>query len=535
MVYITRFQMIIIAVILLLGTVFSLPNFLPEGVRNALPSWAPKSTMNLGLDLQGGSYLLLEVDMPGVLRERMETLRDDIRAAFRRDRITFENLTLGRDGISVTVTQPGQIEAARKILRDFAIPPGTLLGIGTNEYDLSDDGKGTFSLRMTPAYQRTLQTQIVSQSIEVVRRRIDEVGTREPTIQQQGEDRILVQVPGLKNPEELKRLLSTTAKMAFRLVDTNANIQDALRGRVPVDSELLYETGPNNAQVPYLVQRRVIVSGDRLQSASPGFDQRTGQAVVNFRFDTRGAKEFGDATKVNTGKPFAIILDNKVISAPVIREPILGGQGQISGNFTISSANDLAVLLNAGALPAALTVIEERTVGAELGADSVNAGKLAAIGGLIAVALFMIATYGLFGMFANIALVVNMVLLVAILTGLQATLTLPGIAGMVLTMGMAVDANVLIYERIREEARAGKTVMASIDAGFRRATATIVDTNMTHVLAAAILYAVGTGPVRGFAVTLGLGVVTSFFTATMVTRLLVVTWLRTLRPKKLAL
>jgi len=278
-----------------------------------------------------------------------------------------------------------------------------------------------------------------------------------------------------------------------------------------------------------------MVSGDRLQNAASGFDPRGGQPVVNFKFDTRGAKEFGDTTKVNVGRLFAIVLDNKVISAPVIREPIIGGQGQISGNFTIQTAGDLAILLNAGALPAALTVIEERTVGAELGADSIQAGKLAAIGGLIAVVVFIIATYGLFGVFATIALAVNMTLLVAILTALQATLTLPGIAGMVLTMGMAVDANVLIYERIREEMHGGKTVMASIDAGFRRATATIIDTNMTHVLAAAILYAVGTGPVRGFAVTLFLGVITSFFTAVMVTRLMVVTWLHRMRPKKLLL
>jgi protein-export membrane protein SecD len=278
-----------------------------------------------------------------------------------------------------------------------------------------------------------------------------------------------------------------------------------------------------------------MVSGDRLKSASGGFDPRGSQPVVNFVFDTRGAKEFGDTTKTNVGRLFAIVLDNKVISAPVIREPIIGGSGQISGNFTLQSANDLAILLNAGALPAALTVIEERTVGAELGADSIQAGKLAAMGGLVAVVVFIIATYGLFGLFATLALGVNMTLLVALLTALQATLTLPGIAGMVLTMGMAVDANVLIYERIREEMHSGKTVMASIDAGFRRATATIIDTNMTHVLAAAILYAVGTGPVRGFAVTLGLGVITSFFTATMVTRMMVVTWLHRMRPKKLTL
>ncbi len=535
MIYITRFQLIVISIVLFLGVLFSVSNFLPASVRAAMPGWFPSSTINLGLDLQGGSYLLLEVDMPGVVRERLQTLRTDIGAGLRRDRIAYTDLNAGRDGVTLHLVDAKQAEGARKVLRDLAQPPGTFLGLGANEYDITDDGMGNFTLKMTPTYQRQMQTQIVSQSIEVVRRRIDELGTREPTIQQQGEDRILVQVPGLKDPEELKRLLSTTAKMTFRLVDTTANVQDAQRGRVPPEDELLYEVDKANNQIPWLVQRRVIVSGDRLQAASPGFDQRTGEAVVNFRFDTRGATEFGNATKVNVGRPFAIVLDNKVISAPVIREPILGGQGQISGTFTISTANDLAILLNAGALPAALTVIEERTVGAELGADSVNAGKLAAIGGLAAVALFMFATYGLFGIFAIVALGVNMVLLVALLTGLQATLTLPGIAGMVLTMGMAVDANVLIYERIREEMRAGKTVTSSIDAGFRRATATIVDTNMTHVLAAAILYAVGTGPVRGFAVTLGLGVITSFFTAVMVTRLLVVTWLRTLRPKKLAL
>jgi protein-export membrane protein SecD len=278
-----------------------------------------------------------------------------------------------------------------------------------------------------------------------------------------------------------------------------------------------------------------MVSGDRLEQAGSGFDSRGGEPVVNFRFDTRGAREFGDVTKANVGRPFAIVLDNKVISAPVIREPILGGSGQISGNFTLETANDLSILLNAGALPAALSVIEERTVGAELGADSIQAGKLAAIGGLVAVVSFIILTYGLFGLFATVALAVNMVLLISVLTALQATLTLPGIAGMVLTMGMAVDANVLIYERIREEMHGGKTVIAAIDAGFRRATATITDTNMTHVIAAAILYAVGTGPVRGFAVTLGLGVITSFFTAVMVTRLIVVTWLRRMRPKALVL
>jgi protein-export membrane protein SecD len=536
MIHMGRWQKITVVAMLLLGMLFVAPNFLSERIRAALPGWFPSSTVNLGLDLQGGSYLLLEVDMPGVMRERLEIMRDDIRAQLRRARINYTGLDAARETVSLRISDVTRLEEARKILRDIASPPGTFLTLTSAQFDLTDDGQGGFGLRMAPAYQRQLQTQIVAQSIEVVRRRIDELGTREPTIQQQGENRILVQVPGLKNPEELKRILSTTAKMSFRLVDVSGDVQAAINGRVPPDSELLYETNAAGQQtIPYLVQRRVMVSGDRLQQASSGFDPRTGEPIVNFRFDSRGAKEFGDVTKIAVGRPFAIVLDNKVISAPVIREPILGGSGQISGQFTLQTANDLSILLNAGALPAALSVIEERTVGAELGADSIQAGKFAAVGGLAAVVFFIVATYGLFGVFAAIALAVNMVLLLAVLTALQATLTLPGIAGMVLTMGMAVDANVLIYERIREEMYAGKSVIASIDAGFRRATATIVDTNMTHVLAAAVLYAVGTGPVRGFAVTLGLGVITSFFTAVMVTRLLVVVWLRNRRPKALTL
>jgi protein-export membrane protein SecD len=537
MIYIPRWVTITVLLTLLFGFIFALPNFLTPSLRTAIPSFLPSSTVNLGLDLQGGSYLLLEVDLPGVVRERMETLRGDIRAQLRRARINYTGLdSTSRNSVSLHIVDASQVEAARKIVRDLAQPPGTFLSLGSSQYALDDDSQGNFTFSMTAAYQQQMRSQIVSQSIEVVRRRIDELGTREPTIQQQGEDRILVQVPGLKDPEELKRILSTTAKMTFRLVDATANVQEATRGRVPPDDELLYETDRNGqGEIPYLVQRRVMVSGDRLEAASSGFDPRGGQPVVNFRFDTRGAKEFGDATKTNVGRPFAIVLDNKVISAPVIREPILGGSGQISGNFTTQTANDLAILLNAGALPAALTVIQESSVGAELGADSIAAGKLAAVGGLIAVVIFILATYGLFGVFATIALAVNMMLLMSVLTLLQATLTLPGIAGMVLTMGMAVDANVLIFERIREEMRQGKTVIAAIDAGFQRATATITDTNMTHVIAAAILYSVGTGPVRGFAVTLGLGVITSFFTAVMVTRLMVVTWLRQTRPKALTL
>jgi protein-export membrane protein SecD len=325
--------------------------------------------------------------------------------------------------------------------------------------------------------------------------------------------------------------------MTFQLVDESADAAEAERGIVPIGDELLKSAPAKNGVTPppMVVERRILVAGDRLTDAQQGFDPQTQEPDVIFKFDTVGAREFGDASKDNVGKRFAIVLDNQIIEAPVIREPILGGSGDITGNFTVQSANDLAVLLRAGALPAPLRVIEQRTVGAELGADQVEAGKYSTLGGLVLVALFMIARYGLFGLFADIALTFNVILLLAALTAFGATLTLPGIAGIVLTMGMAVDANVLIYERIREEHRNGRSIIASIDQGFRRAMATIVDANMTHLIASLILFQLGSGPVRGFAVTLGLGIITSFFTAVMVTRLIVVTWLRQTRPKQLAL
>ncbi|MGZ5989504.1 MAG: protein translocase subunit SecD, partial [Rhizomicrobium sp.] len=417
---------------------------------------------------------------------------------------------------------------------------GTFLGLGAAEYDLTDDGQGNFTLRMSQAYQRQMQAQIVSKSIEVVRRRIDEMGTREPTIERQGDDRILVQVPGLKDPEHLKQTLGKTAKMTFQLVDEAADRGGAaVRGVAPIGDEILPVQNKDPKAIPQMivVEKRVMVAGDRLVDASAGFDSRTGEPTVNFRFDSVGAREFADVTKAYPPQTqrFAIVLDKQIISAPVINEPILGGSGQISGSFTSQTATDLAILLRAGALPAPLKVIEERTVGAELGADSVRAGRYSALAGLILVALFMIARYGLFGLFADIALTLNVVLLLAVLTLFGATLTLPGIAGIVLTMGMAVDANVLIYERIREEQRNGRSMLASIDQGFRRAMSTIIDANSTHVIAALILFQLGSGPVRGFAVTLGVGIITSFFTAVMVTRLIVILWLNIRRPRKLAI
>ena len=536
MVYFSRFSTIMVLIVGIVGLLLAFPNFLPAGVRSQMPGWLPSSTVNLGLDLQGGAYMLLEVDLPGAIKERMESLRGDVRTALRKAHIGYKWRDAGANGVAVQIDDPAQREPAQTILKQIASPGGAaLLGLGTQEYELTDDGVGGFTLRLTDTYAREMKSQIVSQSIEVVRRRIDELGTREPTIQKQGDDRILVQVPGIKDVKQLELVISKTAKMTFQLVD-EAAMGDVARGHVPPEDVLLYEKPEGGGQpVPYAVQRRVMVSGDRLEKASQDFSQQTGQPIVNFKFDSRGARQFGDATKNNVGRRFAIVLDNEVISAPVIKTAILGGSGYIEGNFTVQSAGNLAVMLNAGALPASLKIIEERTVGAELGADSIEAGKMAAIFGLLAVIVFICMSYGLFGVFATIALAVNMILLTAVLTLFQATLTLPGIAGIVLTMGMAVDANVLIYERIREELRSGKTVIAAIDAGFRRATATIIDTNMTHVLAALILFQLGVGPVRGFAVTLGIGVITSFFTAVMVTRLIVVTWLKTRRPKALTI
>jgi preprotein translocase subunit SecD len=538
MLQIPTWSKILTGLIVLFGILIALPNALPENVIKHMPGWLPTNSVSLGLDLQGGSYLLLEVELDQVQKDKLESLVSDIRAGLRKARIGYTDLQLNGDAVSVRILDSTRFDEARGILKDLnPAVGGSFLSVGAHDYDVTEPGNNLLVMKMTDAYRTETQTEVVSQSIEVVRRRIDEMGTREPTIERQGEDRILVQVPGLQNPERLKTILGKTAKMTFQLVDESANLEQALKGIVPIGSQLLYQEPQTKGSqpIPIVVEKRVMVAGDRLTHAQATTNQQTGEVVVSFRFDSVGAREFGNVTKDNVNRRFAIVLDNKVISAPVIREPILGGQGEISGNFTWQSANDLAVLLNAGALPAPLKILEERTVGAELGADSIKAGKYSAIGGLILVVLFMIARYGLFGVFADVALTLNVVLLLAALTLFGATLTLPGIAGIVLTMGMAVDANVLIYERIREEQRNGRSMLASIDTGFRRAMATIIDANMTHLIASLILFQLGSGPVRGFAVTLGVGIITSFFTAVMVTRLIVVTWLRMARPKRLAI
>ena len=538
MLQVSRWVQILVSVILLGGILIALPNVLPDSVRAKMPGWVPHDTLNLGLDLQGGSYILLEVELDQVMKDKLDTTIGDIRHALRKAHIGYRNLLASSDTVSLEILEQSQFDDALSTIKDVNPTLGSaVFAVGQRQYDVSKPGNGRIVLHMTEAYKAQAQTEIVSQSIEVVRRRIDELGTKEPSIEQQGKDRIVVQVPGLQDPTKLLILLQTTAKMTFQLVDESADIGQAARGSVPIGDELLQQdSGAKKIQLPPLVvEKRVLVAGDRLKTAGWTNNQQTGQVVVTFRFDNVGAQQFGDVTKENVGRRFAIVLDKKIITAPQIKEPILGGSGEIEGSFTVETANNLAVLLRAGALPAPLKPIEQRTVGAELGADSVKAGRIAAIGGLLAVGLFMILRYGLFGVFADIAMTLNVILLIAVLTLFGATLTLPGIAGIALTVGMAVDANVLIYERIREEQRNGRSLLGSIDTGFRRAMATIIDANATHLIASLILFELGSGPVRGFAVTLGVGIITSFFTAVMVTRLIVVAWLHVRRPKKLAI
>lgn len=528
---------IAVMLILLVGSCYAAaPNLMSDAFLARLPDWMPKQRINLGLDLQGGSHLLLEVDVNAVINERMQSLTEEVRTALRKDRIGYRKLG-SRDGVlQVEIRESGQFETALARIRDMNGGGVDVLGIiggASPELDITTPEPLLIEVRMNADALARRKTSAVQQSIEIVRRRIDELGNREASIQRQGEDRILVQVPGLDNPQHLKEMIGKTAKLSFRLLDQTLSPAEARAGRMPIGSEIL--PSDEEGATEFVVRKQILVSGENLVDAQPSTDSQTNEPVVLFRFDSIGGKRFADVTRVNIGKPFAIVLDGRVVSAPVIRSAILGGSGQISGNFTFQEANDLAILLRAGALPAPLLVIEERTVGAELGADSVQAGRIAALIGFVAVAAYMVLSYGLFGLFANLSLIMNIILISAALTLLQSTLTLPGIAGIVLTMGMAVDANVLIYERIREELRNGKSVLSSVQAGFERAWSTILDANITTFIATAIMFQVGSGPVRGFAVTLMIGVITSVYTAVTVTRFILTLYLRRFRPAQLVL
>lgn len=529
MMYFAPWKIALIALACLASVIFSIPSFFPAATVATWPNWLPKRQVSLGLDLRGGAHLLLEVDTSVVLRERLEALVEGARTELRQARIGYTNLSVsGTNSVTVRLRDAAQTEQARQLLSKLAIPVQSTsgLGFGSGPVDMELTGSADGQLRMTLSEAALLERarNAVTQSIEIVRRRIDQTGVSEPTIQRQGADRILVQLPGVDDPERIKRLLGTTAKLTFRMVDVGADPN----APAPPGSEILEGDGARNER--YVVKRKVEVAGDNLVDAQAGYDQRGGIPVVNFRFDTVGGKRFAEITQQAVGQPFAIVLDNKVLSAPVIREPILGGSGQISGNFTTQSANDLAVLLRAGALPAPLKVVEERTVGPDLGEDSIRAGLISIAVAAVLVVIYMVLAYGLFGLFANVALIVNLVMTLAAMSLLQATLTLPGIAGLLLTLGMSVDANVLINERIREETKIGKSPMAAMQAGFSRAFSTIVDANVTTLIKMALLYALGSGTVKGFAVTISIGILTSMFTATVLVRLMMVTWLRQRRP-----
>lgn len=531
MLHFSNAKIFVILVTLVMGVLFSLPNAFSPEQRRAFPNFLPDSSLNLGLDLQGGAHLLLEVDVDTVQVEQLDNLVSDIRVALRESRIGYSKLAVSenkdKSGVLVRLRQVGDQEEAERILNNISQPVTVNLFNASRASDLVVEQIDSLSFFIAPSEVAIIQRNIkaVQQSIEIIRRRIDELGTTEPIIQRQGNKRIVVQVPGLDDPERLKSLLGQTAKLNFHLVEQSISPYDVLNGaRIPSGAKLLYtDTQP---PVPYLIRKRVMVGGDRLVDASVGFDPNTGAPEVNFRFDNIGGKKFGNVTRANIGKPFAIVLDEKVISAPVIQSAILGGSGRITGNFSVEGANDLAILLRAGALPAPLDILEERTVGPGLGADSVASGSLASIVGFVLVIAFILISYHLFGLFANIALILNMALIIGVLSALQATLTLPGIAGIVLTIGMAVDANVLIFERIREELRNGKNPITAIELGYSRAGGTILDANITTLIAAFILFYLGSGPVRGFAVTLGVGIMTSVFTAFTVTRLMIAIWVK---------
>jgi preprotein translocase subunit SecD len=532
MLYFTRWKAVAILLTAFVVCFMAVPNFFPESTVKSWPKWAQRHVV-LGLDLQGGSHVLFEVDSGAVRKEMLENLRDEVRRVLREARIGYTGLSVRGNAVEVRIREGSNAQQAAAKLRELSQPLGGIMATtGGRSVDIAGGEGGLF--RLTPTEPAIIERirQAVDQSIQIVERRVNELGLVEPSIQRQGTDRILVQMPGVQDPQRVIDVVGKTAKLTFRMVDQSVSPEDAARGRVPPDSEVLKgsssEGGGN-----YVIEKRVMVSGEDLTDAQPSFDQRTSEPIVTFRFNSRGARRFAQATQENVGRPFAIVLDNEVISAPVIREPILGGSGQISGNFTVQQVNDLAILLRAGALPAPLTVVERRTVGASLGQDSIMKGVRASYFGSLLVVVFMLATYAVFGVVAVIAVAINVGMIFGVLSLLNATLTLPGICGIVLTVGIAVDSNVLIYERIREEARAGRSTIAAIDAGFSRALATILDTNITTFIAAAVLFFIGTGPVRGFAVTFGVGIITTVFTAFTLTRLIVAGWLRWRRPQRI--
>lgn len=511
MLHFSPLKILLIVASCLLAIFFSIPNFVNESKKDIAPySYLPSSKVSLGLDLRGGSHLLLQIDFNSYLQEQISNLKDELRREFIDGEVRAVPSVDGNK-IVFTLDDQAEIKKAKKIIRKL-----------DGDLDIDSDGN-KFMLSYPDSKKIQIQNDLVKQSIEIVRRRIDETGTKEPIIQAQGDNRILLQVPGVSNPQEIKDLLGKTAKLTFHFVSDETfarNGQNLVSNNLDLDTEKMSD---NTGRI-YLIKKPVILSGDMLIDASATYYE--GQPAVAFRFNAIGTRKFAEITSQNVGRVFAVVLDDKVVTAPKINAIIREGSGVISGSFTTEEANQVALLLRAGALPAPLSIIEERTVGPSLGADSVRYGTNAAIGGLVLVALFMVIAYGFFGMIANLALVINIALILTFLSLMGATLTLPGIAGIVLTMGMSVDANVLIFERMKEEVRSNKKVLSAIDAGFSQAFRTIADSNITTLIIALFLYIFGSGPVRGFAVTLSIGILSSMFSAILLTRMIIVLWIK---------
>ncbi len=540
MLHFSKWKMFSILAVVILGIFLALPNLFTEKTLNSLPDWFPKNQVSLGLDLQGGVHLQIKVQEEDILEDRLVTLVSDVRALMRdKDKGPLGYSGISGKGDKVTIRLrnvedgPKTQKRLASMLEPVTSSNAILGGLGIIEVDFKEVSPLIYQYSLTEQGIAERLRSAVSQSIEVIRRRVDELGTTEPVIRRQGDDRIIIQVPGFNDPERLKKIIGETAKLSFHMVDESMSSRDADANRPPIGSEVIDTAEPESGEARLLIKKRVDIAGEDLVDSQQGFDQRTNEPVVTFRFNNKAARKFCQLSSANVGKRFAIVLDKVSISAPVIRDAICGGSGQISGSFTAQGANDLAVLMRAGALPADITFVEERTVGSSLGKDSIEAGKFASIIAGVLVIVFMLLAYGTLGIIANVALIANIIIIVGVLSLLGATLTLPGIAGIVLTMGMAVDANVLIYERIREERRAGRSVVQAIDTGFRQALGTILDANITTLIAAFILFYLGSGPVKGFAVTLAIGIITSVFTAFTVTRLLVAMWLRWKKPKEL--
>ncbi|HVX37360.1 MAG TPA: protein translocase subunit SecD [Hyphomicrobium sp.] len=532
MLHFTRWKIVVTLLTCLAGFLVALPNFFPKETVQSWPSFMPKKQLTLGLDLQGGAHLLLAMDQDEIKKDWINNLRDEARKELREAKIGFTGIgTQGLTQLVIKLAKPEEQAAAIKALYKVRQPIGNaLLGAGAYDVDISEGpDAGTIILKESEAGLRQRIANAASASIETINRRVNNLGTSESTIVRQGTDRILIQFPGLKDTKDLKKLIGETAKLTFHEVHPSISADEAKMTKIPTGFKI-YPSDKGEGGGEFLLREQPVVQGSDLADAQPGFDSRTGEPVINFRFNQIGARKFGNFTKDHVGRPFAIVLDDKVLSAPVIREPILGGSGQISGNFTVEGTNRLAVQLRSGSLPTKLTIVEERTVGPSLGADSIAAGKLAGIIGGIAVVCLTVLAYGTFGIFACVGLVVHLMLTLALMTLIGSTLTLPGIAGLVLGVAMAVDANVLIYERIREELRVGKMPVAAIDAGFQRAFVTIADSQLTTLACALIMFWLGAGPIRGFAVTLTIGIMTSIFASVTVVRLLISYWLKA-QPK----